>query len=215
MPFMNIRTLEDNELPGCGVYNPLATAIRNMRSASDNLDVFMGNDGGLRIDFRPPLEWLDLEGGGIHASFGGTLEKKNGSRKLTVNGGEVNWPNMAISNVVDGITVNNAGSGLKVWCHITSSGATLQSGNSFPSWLVSNIGASSSSFVLNVKMLELVTVKKRLAIKYHHVGDVNFSSMPYFWIPGYDAAKKQSLDHAEGTGLLVWTDYGECDEEEQ
>lgn len=209
--FTNIRLLNENELPGDGLYNPLATAVRNMRSISDQLQVTMGNDGGIQLDFLPPLDFLDMQGS-LKASFGGTLTRKNGVRKLTVEGGEVNWPYMAFGSAVQGVTVNNAASGLKVWCHITSSSASLQSGSSFPSFLHVYINGSTSRVEMNVRLLELVTVRKKLAVKYHHVGNVNFAIAPYFWISGYDPSKKQSLDHAEGGGL-VWTDYQECDEE--
>ena len=196
--FGNIELLDDNQLPGKNTYNQLAKAIKYMRSLNDGLIVSMGPDGGIWLDFAG-FSLAELMGGNaLLASFGGSIAQK----KLTVSSGNVFWPGQSLS--VSGLTVSNVSSGRKVWCAVSYSSATLSSGTSFPAYVT----GSGQGSVVNVRILEVVTVNNALRVKYHHVGDVHFPICPYFWIPGFDDSKKQSLDHGVG-GALEWTDYEE------
>lgn len=212
--FPKIRTLGDNELPGSGVYNPLALAIRNMHSLSDSLQITMGNDGGILLDLLPDVNILNLvmqllgNGEGIYANFCGRLVKTNDGMQLQVKLGRVFWPPSTSLSVND-TTINNVTSGKKVWCAITANAASIQNGSSFPNFVTENNGA----YTINVRLMETVTNDNVLGIKYHHIGDIFFSQCPYFWISGYDPTAAQSLDHGTNGGL-VWTTYGPCNQQQ-
>lgn len=208
--FPKIRTIGENELPGDGVYNPLALAIRNMRSLSDSLQITIGNDGGLLFNLMPDANLYSLvlqtlaSGGGIYANFSGKIVKTNNGKQLQIKLGRVFWPPSTSLSVSD-TTINNITSGRKVWCAVTANAASIQNGSTFPNFVTVNNG----SYTVNVRLMETVTTDNVLGIKYHHIGDIFFAICPYFWISGFDATKKQSLDHS-ASGTLEWTDYAEC-----
>lgn len=212
--FPKIRTIKENELPGDGVYNPLALAIRNMHSISDSLQITMGNDGGLQFDLLPDANIITLmmgllaNGEGIYANFCGRLVKENGVMKLVVKLGRVFWP-PSTSIAVNDTTISNITSGRKVWCAITANAASIQNGSAFPNFVTVNNG----TYTVNVRLMETVTNNNALGIKYHHVGDIFFAQCPYFWISGFDPTVAQSLDH-NASGGLVWTTYGPCNQKQ-
>ncbi len=208
--FPKIRTIGKNELPGDGVYNPLALAVRNMHSLSDSLQITIGNDGGIQFDMLPDADLLNLvtqllgSGEGIYANFCGRLVKTNDGMQLQVKLGRVFWPPTTSISVSD-TNINNVTSGRKVWCAITANAASIQNGSSFPNFVTVNNGV----YTINVRLMETVTNDNVLGIKYHHIGDIFFAQCPYFWISGFDPTVAQSLDH-NASGGLVWTTYGPC-----
>ena len=197
--FGNVNLLNEGDIAGPETFNTLARAIRNMRSLHDGLIITMGPDGGLQFDMAMFSLAELMAIGAFACSCGGTLSKG----KLTVSGGSVLWPGGSALSA-SGITVNNVTSGRKVWCAVSYNSASLSSGTSFPAYVT----GSGQGSVINVRILEVVTLNSRLAVKYHHCGDIQFPFPPYFWIAGFDDSQKQSLDHGVG-GSLEWTDYDE------
>ena len=174
--FPKIRTIGENELPGDGVYNPLALAIRNMHSLNDSLQMSIGNDGGIQFDLLPDANIYSLvmqslfSGDGIYANFSGRIVKTNGGKQLQIKLGRVFWPPSTSISVGD-TTISSITSGRKVWCAITSNSASVQDGSTFPNFVTLDNG----HYVVNVRLMETVTTDNVLGIKYHHIGDIFFA----------------------------------------
>ena len=199
---LRVRPLQQGEVAGPQTINPLLAAINGMHSISEHLTVGTDEAGAieLQLDVASILNIIQQTITGretLNFSFKATVS--NGT--LTIAGGSVRLPNSSIS--VSGIS-HTATSDLCAWVQIVStSSASIQTGSSFPAVLDTYnkyvnipLGSWNGSFWLH-----------------RHLGDIVLPQMPYFWISGFSASDVQSLDH-DATGALVWTTYGDCNEEE-
>ena len=212
--FFNIvPLLKEHELPGRDSWNALIEFIRGIHSTSPFLSLRTRQPTGMYID-------LALEGilmATPQFAFGispAQLGRQTGS--LTISGGTVRWPWGSTASV-SSATIGRA-AGNKAWVTVTSSAASLNTGRSFPAWI---LNAHTSSLTFNFPVLELVagSVKtdagefNALVPRYHHVGDINITGTPAEWVPGFMDAKQMSRDIING--VETYSEYGDCEEEEQ
>lgn len=202
-----LELLKDNELPGKDVFNALVNYLRHSDSSSPVLSINPNADG-VGVNFSISKDALeDLLGAGILNTFRAYMAKDEGETKMSFNLttgsvrhqlGYINIPQYKDTSPADK---------RKYWIKcVGSSAGSIQYGQDWPLSLVG--GANYTELYLPICIIEgndLAGWK----ITYHHIGDYILHNLPYTWIPGFDAAKAQSLDHNPG-GQVLWNNYEEC-----
>lgn len=207
------KFLKEGEIAGPDTLNPIIELLRGIRSDSEFIDVNPNGLNGMTISFNEGALYNWLKKGVVNEmrfSFQGEITQGNNAR-ISVSSGKVYIQDSAIS--VSSMNAN-AVDGRIVYAEVTSLGSgSLTYTSSQGGGMVQPSGSGHGNRLM-LPILQTVKDGSNWYIKYLHIGDFHFVNQPYFWIPGYDKTKKQSLDHDENTDGYIWTEYGECEEEE-
>jgi hypothetical protein len=193
-----IQLLENNQIAGAAVYNPLARAIKHVRSLSPFLLVGVTPAGGLSLD-------LDL------ASIMGGLDREmpfscvlDGSR-LAVAGGIVWLCDRRLD--ADGREFDLDGP-TSVWVRIAKGSAEIRSGKDFPPALDVSSGRCNWPVAAVERERDGTFV-----VMARHVGDIVVLTMPHIFLPGYDAGR--TLVRICRNGIERYVETGECEEDDE
>lgn len=209
----HFRHLEEGEIAGPETINPILAVLEGIRHDSDFLDINPNGIGGMTFSFNEGVlyNWLAkaLQRDSLDHSFKGTVEGSS----VSVSGGTIYLEHNAIC--LSPLAATECADGGTVYAVIDSisSGALVYSGDSSDSALEAGIvqpaaGGHGNRLVLPI--MRTIEANGVFALKYFHIGDFFFASLPYFWVPNYNKAKHQSLDHAANADGYAWTDYGVC-----
>lgn len=209
----HFRHLEEGEIAGQETINPILDLLEGMRSDSDFLDLNANGIGGVTFSFNEGVlyNWLAkaLQRDSLDHSFKGAVEGSS----VSVSGGTVHLEHNAIYLSPLAATECTDGGTVYAVVDSISSGALVYSGDSSDSALEAGIvqpaaGGHENRLVLPI--MRTIEASGVFALKYFHIGDFFFASLPYFWISNYNKGKHQSLDHAANADGYAWTDYGVC-----
>lgn len=209
------KYLDNKEIAGAETINPIVDFLRGIRSDSEFIDLNANANNSMTISFNEGVlfNWLKKAStnGEFKHSFQGTITQGNNG-KISVSSGTVYMQENTIN--ISGISNQSCTSGHVVYAVLSSaSSGSLSYASSMGSGIVQPAGSGHGDRIV-LPILRTVKNNGVWQIEYLHIGDYHFVNMPYFWISGYDKSKRQSLDHDENTNGFVWTEYGECEEEE-
>ena len=193
-----IQVIEPNQLPGAAVYNPLARAIKYIRSLSPYLLIGVSPAGGLKFDFNHAA-LLQLLGNNM--PFSCSID----GDKLQVTGGTVWLCDRKLDAEAREIDLDGPKS---VWVRITKSAAEIKYGKDFPFALDISEGRCN---------WPIATVEENddetLQVYPRYVGDIVILTMPHIFLPGYDASK--TLVRICRNGNERYMETGECEEDDE
>lgn len=193
-----IQLIEPNQLPGAAVYNPLARAIKYMRSLSPLLLLGVTPAGGVSLDFRESA-LLEMLGGEM--PFSCTVE---GEDKLLVAAGTVWLCDRRLEAEKRKLDLSGP---LSVWVQFTKAAAEIKTGKDFPPAL--DIAERRCNW-------PLAAVEKKdgaFEVQPHHVGDIVVLTMPHIFLPGYDAGA--TLVRICRNGNERYIETGECEDDDE
>ena len=193
-----IKLIEPDQLPGAGVYNPLARAIKYMRSFSPFLLIGVTPAGGLALDLNH-VKLQQLLGNKM--PFACSID----GDKLQVAGGIVWLCDRKLEVEEREIELDGP---ISVWVRITKSAAEIKYGKDFPFALDITNGRCNWP-------LAMVEENDDDTLEVHprYVGDIVILTMPHIFLPGYDAAK--TLVRICRSGNERYIETGECEEDDE
>lgn len=206
------KYLKEGEIAGPDTINPIIELLRGIRSDSEFIDVNPNGINGMTISFNEGalFNWLQKGTDKLRFSFQGEISH-GANAKIKVSAGTVYVQDNTIS--ISSMGSTTAHNNYIVYAQVTQNSGSLTYTSSQGGGMVQPSGSGHGNRLM-LPILQTVKDGSNWYIKYLHIGDFHFVNQPYFWIPGYDKTKKQSLDHDENTDGYVWTEYGECEEEE-
>lgn len=206
------KFLKEGEIAGPDTINPIIELLRGIRSDSEFIDVNPNGLNGMTISFNEGalFNWLQKGTDKLRFSFQGEISQ-GANAKIKVSAGTVYVQDSAIS--ISSMGSTTAHNNYVVYAQVTQNSGSLTYTSSQGGGMVQPSGSGHGNRLM-LPILQTIKDSSGWYIKYLHIGDFHFVNQPYFWIPGYDKTKKQSLDHDENTDGYVWTEYGECEEEE-
>ncbi len=192
-----IQLIEPDQLAGAAVYNPLARAIKYIRTLSPFLLIGVTPAGGLQFDFNH-ASLLQLLGNNMPFSCsidGDKLQVAGGTvwlcdRKLEVEDREID---------LDGPK--------SVWVRITKSAAEIKYGKDF------RIALDITEGRCNWPLATVEETDDEFQVHPRYVGDIVILTMPHILLPGYDAGK--TLVRICRNGNERYIETGECEEDDE
>ncbi len=193
-----IREIESDELAGAAVYNPMARALRFIRSQSPAIALAIGATGGLQIDLDTGALMAEMDSG---LPFACRIE----GDKLLVREGSVWLCDRRLDAKEAKIELVGP---LAVWVSFDRQGADIKTGQSFPFALDVSGGRCNHPLA---RVVESAQDKKVLELEKRHEGDVAVFTMPHIFMPGYGEG---TLARITRSGQERWVETAECEEDE-
>ncbi len=195
-----LKRLKEGEIAGRESLNPIISLLLHLKTDGEYIDINPDGLGSLiwSLNFPNVLRSISEHiSSGVSLGLEGAFTVSFTSSNFTVNAGHVHFIDSGIAHSVSSLTAAKPSAALYVWCTVTSSTATLNTGASLPSRLL-------DASTINVPIARVTSS----AVFYYHVGDILLLT-PYKWLSGYDPSVAQSLDH-DASGAIRWNTYAQC-----
>lgn len=213
----DIHKLKEGEIAGQETINPIVTFVQGMRSISDFLTINPNGRGSINLD----LDFTALAANILklvkipELNFDFECSISNNGR-LTVSSGTVFLPFHSVSVPLYSYNLDSLDSGKMVYVRLShdtnESGDVPNKGEIvLSSGVTHTLQTGNSNYRVTLPVATLTKNNSVWSVKYHHIGAFDLTTMPYFYVSGYNKGATQSLDHEADTDGGKWVSYGECD----